>query len=534
MMLKTNKKLNSILVMIVGIFSGLGIGVSCFMLGAFDTDFLWHTVLRDYIVEHKALPVQDIFSWRSLEMGYTEIAHSWLGSVILGSYIRFMAGLGLNYVYCSVSFALLCFIVTAIFVRFLFFKDRVDGFYVIVCAILGGCFSHARIHNMSYLLFILMIYVLFKMYYDHKSKCCYWLPVICLVCANLHGGIIVIFLGVIIIFSLFMLSPGFEFLVFKHNDSRSISKKMLLSSVLSIFAACINPYGIRLFTYFMHLSRDSFNTTYVGEWLPIRASNIFFLFTSFSLMILIITRFRKNNITGIDLLCFGIPFGFLCLSAKYCRFINYAVCSLLPILTMYYDEYMALFSIKLRKVEEDTLDDKKDENEANTKRNLRILYGVTAFVVITLIVNFADWATSHKFELMNAENNSTVNTELSDDYKYTDCVFSDSLVEYLDNAGYERLFCTYDVGGRLIFAGHKSFVDSRADLFANGELSDMNTLIRFTDSADVVDSIIESYNFDGFIMENNAWYAFTEYLSQREDCVLDYCDEQYIVYKRIK
>jgi hypothetical protein len=71
-------------------------------------------------------------------------------------------------------------------------------------------------------------------------------------------------------------------------------------------------------------------------------------------------------------------------------------------------------------------------------------------------------------------------------------------------------------------------------LFANGELSDMNTLIRFTDSADVVDSIIESYDFDGFIMEANVWYAFTEYLSQREDCVLDYCDEQYIVYKRIK
>jgi hypothetical protein len=37
---------------------------------------------------------------------------------------------------------------------------------------------------------------------------------------------------------------------------------------------------------------------------------------------------------------------------------------------------------------------------------------------------------------MNTENNSTVNAELSDDYKYTDCVFSDSLVEYLDNAGY--------------------------------------------------------------------------------------------------
>ena len=40
--------------------------------------------------------------------------------------------------------------------------------------------------------------------------------------------------------------------------------------------------------------------------------------------------------------------------------------------------------------------------------------------------------------------------------------------------------------------------------------------------------------FDGFIMENNAWYAFYEYLAQREDCVLDYCDEKYVGYKRIK
>jgi hypothetical protein len=200
---------------------------------------------------------------------------------------------------------------------------------------------------------------------------------------------------------------------------------------------------------------------------------------------------------------------------------------------------MALFSIKSRKIEKDTLDDKKDENGANTKRNLRILYGVTAFVVIVLIVIFADWTKSHKFELTNEQNNSvSLNTDTfidtSDEYVYTDCVFSDALVEYLDNAGYERLFCTYDIGGKLIFAGYKSFVDSRADLFAHGELSDMNTLVRFTKSADVIDSIIEAYDFDGFIMENNAWYAFYEYLSQREDCVLDYCDEKYVVYKRIK
>ena len=104
-MFQKNKKISSLFIMLLGIFSGLCIGLSCFMLGSFDTDFLWHTVLRDYIVEHKSLPVQDIFSWRSLEMGYTEIAHSWLGSIILGSYIRFMSGLGLNYMYCSVRFA---------------------------------------------------------------------------------------------------------------------------------------------------------------------------------------------------------------------------------------------------------------------------------------------------------------------------------------------------------------------------------------------------------------------------------------------
>ena len=51
--------------------------------GIGDSDFYWHIVLGKEICTTHTIPVNDTFSWLSQELGLTETAHSWLGSVIV-------------------------------------------------------------------------------------------------------------------------------------------------------------------------------------------------------------------------------------------------------------------------------------------------------------------------------------------------------------------------------------------------------------------------------------------------------------------
>jgi hypothetical protein len=77
-------------------------------------------------------------------------------------------------------------------------------------------------------------------------------------------------------------------------------------------------------------------------------------------------------------------------------------------------------------------------------------------------------------------------------------------------------------------------VDSRADCFKNGELSDSAILCRTLRSREKLDKIVEKYDFDAFMFESNYWFGFEMYLDSRDDFVKDYEDDFVIIYKRVE
>ena len=540
MVLKTDKRFDfkMFALLVVSILAGLIISLAMCLNGSFDTDFLWHTVLRDYIVEHKSLPVQDIFSWRSIEMGYTETAHSWLGSLILGSYVRFAESIDLSYFVCSVSFALIWYVVSCLVIKKVFFKNGVNGFYFFACLFSSFSYTHARIQNMSYILFVILLAVLFDMYRNAKSNSYMLLPVLAILCANLHGGIIILFVGIMFIFGTCLMVPGFDLGVFRHvNDinvyggNRMAGKRVLACSVISLIAGCINPYGIKLYTYFLHVSSDPFNSIYVGEWKPVSVNNFIFILTVIAFMI---PLFLKNK--KIDLLTYGVPFGFTILAGWHCRFLNYAIFSMIPLVLSYYEYYLEYMQYKKENAKVVEVVD-----ETTMKKRMTMLYIGTGVIIIIGII-FIIFTGKTSFENANLTNSiASVNTVtdktnvvLDDVFGNNGCVLSDDVVTYLDEAQYERMYCTYNLGGELIFSGFKSFVDSRADCFKNGELSDSAILCRTLKSKEELDKIVEKYDFDAFIFESNYWFSFEMYLDSRDDFVRDYEDDFVIIYKRVE
>lgn len=531
-----NYDYKSLFMFLISILAGVGGALGFYLTGTRDSDYLWHVVLSDYILENGALPIQDYFSWRSVEMGYVETAHSWLGSLVLGLSIRFLHNLGIPMFFCSFVFAAFWYVVMCIIVKKLFYPRKADGFFFLICVSLRFAYTHARMHNMSYILFVLMLFILLDIKKNVKSDKCFMLPFITVLCANLHGGVLILFLGVMLVFTILLLVPDFEFGVLKHTCDHSynglVFKKMLVCTIVSFLFGCLNPYGIKLYSYFTHLSNDDFNALYVGEWMSVKSTNVIFL-----LMIAVMISFAFFKNVKIDFITYGMVFGFTLFSLKHSRFLLYALFSAIPLFVSYYEYYAVYLESQLLK-EKPINDNRLVLSDDVIKKRLKMLNIYTillSFFAVLGILGFNIYEKRHDFvesdvTTVVVPGDQIVDTEVSDIDTF-DEILSPRLVTYLHDNDYKRLFCSYDIGGRLIYFGFQSFVDSRADLFVNGEMSDMICMLDSLVSANITDQILAKYQFDGLIFEANRWYGFENYLASRDDWVLDYADKQYVVYK---
>ncbi len=72
-----------VMAVLSGIVAGFLRVIQMSLTDGYDSDYYWHITLGRYILEHKAIFHEDVFSWIAAENGWTETAHSWLGSVVI-------------------------------------------------------------------------------------------------------------------------------------------------------------------------------------------------------------------------------------------------------------------------------------------------------------------------------------------------------------------------------------------------------------------------------------------------------------------
>ena len=467
-----------------------------------DLDYLWHTLLADYMWKYKTLPVQDYFSWRSIEMGYTEIAHSWLGSLLIGTVVRFFVNNGYTPLLGGRVFSFLSYISCLLVVRATFFRKQRLGAFPVVCLILAITYRSVRMQNISYILLVLILYVLFK---SKDWKKLLALPVLMLLCANIHGGTVVLFLGVILVYTIWQFIPKFSIGYFEHKpiENKPMKFAYVGACVFSAIAVCVNPYGWKLYTYFMHVEKDNFAAKHIVEWLPIATTMLAFWIMAAILAVILLQK------KTVPLLEYGILAGFFVLSWKYRRFFDYAYISSIPILMTYEKNFAEFFSGV-------QLSEKKNKIVKHIKNALTVAMLSLAIILPCtelLIISVALRNTSGEV--------------------YAGGMLTDEEIEYLSEKNFQRPFNSYDVGAPLMYAGFKSFIDSRADLFVGSELEDMGKLVYQQGHTEELDAILDKYAFDAVIVQTDAFYAFENYISSKDDWVLGYKDDKLTIYEYV-
>lgn len=267
-----------------------------------DDDVFWHLATGRYIVENKYVPSTDVFGymtekdeWMPFEWGWDVITYSlyqvagipglsflrtFMFLLIFGLYLCLLRKFGVSYI---ISFIYLFVLAFAI-------MDRLTP----------------RPHLMSYLFFILLIIIICEYrYFDRGNyKKLFYIPLIFLIWANMHMGII----AGLFLFGIYVFSELINFFFPKsarNSDIKPLNKKQLIYligiSVLAVIVMFINPNFYQTYIYaYEHTKMKLLET--VNEWFspfhpqysasfPIVLYKIF-LFTGF--LIVIYSFLRKD------------------------------------------------------------------------------------------------------------------------------------------------------------------------------------------------------------------------------------------------
>jgi len=221
-----------------------------------DPDLWWHLRSGQLIVETKAVPRTDPFSYT--QSGQPWIAHEWLTEVMLYVIYRLAGKAGL-----VCSFALI------ISAAFLMTYRRCRGRpYVAGIVTLWGALASVSTWGVRPQMLSLLLTSLFLAlldYSDQEPHLVWWLPVITLAWVNLHAGYAVgITLAV-----LYLTGSAVDYAFRKTPDKHSVSRLWHLGAAT---AAClmvvpINPSGARLYLYPIHALRLRV-LQYISEWRP--------------------------------------------------------------------------------------------------------------------------------------------------------------------------------------------------------------------------------------------------------------------------
>jgi len=259
-----------------------------------DDDLFWHLSTGRYIVENKTVPSQDVFGY--VTQGQEWVPFEWAWDVTT-YFVYSMFG----YTGISIFRSLL-----ALLIFFFIFKtaDKLKINFALTAALslllLIGMLTRLspRPHLVSYLFITVLMYLLLKyMIFDKGNiKGLYPMPMIFLVWANFHMGVII---GVFILLSFYVS----DYLLNKNSKSKdnSNSKKLLYIVLLSLAAILVNPHFFNTYLYvYSHTEMKMLNE--INEWKSPFSSAmisnyyvlIFFFFAALSLTIFSYYKKTKN------------------------------------------------------------------------------------------------------------------------------------------------------------------------------------------------------------------------------------------------
>ncbi len=439
-----------------------------------DPDYFWHISAGKYMVNHHTILTNDIFSW--YVNGKPWMSHEWLFEIIIYyMFIIFGKYHLLIYGFINVLIILLLFYFTN---KKEFHKNKVFGIIWLFLFFILYPFIVGRPQLISNILLALTIYLLFDLYNNKDSKKIYFLPLISIIWANVHGGSSNLPYLLCLIFMIVCL---FNFDIGKFTSSRKSKKQILtylIISLICMLSVNICPHGFKMFIYpYINMANSTMLST-ISEWQPtVLSKNSHLPYFIFIFFILLIFLFSKKKIRFIDFCLFMIS---IYLGLKSIRFWSYTYIIMTYVVFNY-------------------ISPRKDDNYTDL---VFILLSVVFILIFGLSFNNIIKATNDKF-------------------------ISDKMISVIKKENPERLYNDYGAGGYLIYNNIPVFIDGRADLYSDYNYKDNIDLLYYKKN---FYKYLDKYNFDYFLVSEN--FQINNYLKNNSDYILIYNDNNYLFYKK--
>ncbi len=241
-----------------------------------DDDIFWHLGIGKYVTENKVVPSGDVFGF--VTKGQEWIPFEW-GFDVLAYNVYSLSGYAGLSIFRSLIFILMFYLIYRITLKL---KINVFITFLIFLLLIPAMFERFMVKPqiVSYLFTVIILYIFIHYSFIKRqgSRLIYFLPLIFLVWANMHMGV----LSGIVIFTLFLISETFLFFKPKfqiENNNPSSQKdliRLLAVYAVSILSLLINPHGLVTYTYvYSHLQmkmmgdvfewRSPFNKLFAGS-----------------------------------------------------------------------------------------------------------------------------------------------------------------------------------------------------------------------------------------------------------------------------
>ncbi len=279
-----------------------------------DDDVFWHLATGRYIVETHSVPSADIFGyvskgqeWMPFEWGWDVVT---FGVYSIGGYTALS-------VFRTVIFLLMFFLFYIILRKF---KVSYTLIFLFLTLLAFGIIDRLtpRPHIISFLFFVLLLYVITDYKYFNRAdyKKLFFIPLIFLVWANMHMGIIA---GIFLLF-IFTASETIIYLKpqkFSTKEIPALTKNELLRLIIifaaSVLAMFINPnfYATYIYAYdhtkmklleTINEWRSPFDEMFSGGFVTV----IYKIFLFSGLLILYYAVKKKDLFSALVFICFAV------------------------------------------------------------------------------------------------------------------------------------------------------------------------------------------------------------------------------------
>lgn len=214
-----------------------------------DADVGWHLRTGEWILDHRAVPVRDLFSFT--RPGEPWFAWEWGWDVCFGAIHRY-SGLG-GVVLANVLILCLVSVLTFRLIRHACSNDVIS--LAITAIAMCGSTVHwlARPHLLSWLFFLAFAHLIARAS-EHGYRSLLWLPPLTLLWTNIHGSF---FLGICMLV-IAAVAPFLQWAVHGGSWRATWTRSVPFLTCVPVCAAVtlINPYGWRLHEHLITYLRD--------------------------------------------------------------------------------------------------------------------------------------------------------------------------------------------------------------------------------------------------------------------------------------